>query len=69
MRLLRSLADEDRIAVAAVLHQPDLARRHSDRIVGLTAGRVTLSTTPEALTDAEIDALYDADFRAEVGAA
>jgi phosphonate transport system ATP-binding protein len=69
MRLLRSLADEDGIAVAAVLHQPELARRHSDRIVGLTAGRISLSATPATLTDADIDDLYAADFRAEVGAA
>jgi phosphonate transport system ATP-binding protein len=67
MRLLRSLADEDAIAVACVLHQPDLARRHTDRIVGLTSGRVTLDTTPAALTDATVDALYAPDYIAEGG--
>jgi phosphonate transport system ATP-binding protein len=67
MRLLRSLADEDKMAVAAVLHQPDLARRHSDRVVGLTRGRITLDTTPSALTDAEVDALYAPDYIAEGG--
>ena len=66
MRLLRSLAD-DGMAVAAVLHQPDLARRHSDRIVGLTAGRITLDTVRSALTDAEVDALYAPDYAAEGG--
>jgi phosphonate transport system ATP-binding protein len=64
MRLLRSLAD-DGMAVTAVLHQPDLARRHSDRIVGLTSGRVTLDSAQSALTDAEIDALYAPDYAAE----
>jgi phosphonate transport system ATP-binding protein len=67
MRLLRSLAGEDQMAVAAVLHQPDLARRHADRVVGLTSGRVTLDTTPSALTDAEVDALYASDYVAEGG--
>lgn len=67
MRLLRSLADDDRIAVAAVLHQPDLARRHSDRVVGLTGGRITLDTAPSALTDAEVDALYASDYASEGG--
>jgi phosphonate transport system ATP-binding protein len=67
MRLLRSLADDDAIAVACVLHQPDLARRHSDRVVGLTSGRVTLDTTPAALTDANVDALYAPDYIAEGG--
>jgi phosphonate transport system ATP-binding protein len=67
MRLLRSLAEEDRMAVAAVLHQPELARRHSDRIVGLTSGRVTLDTTPDALSDSNVDALYAPDYIAEGG--
>jgi phosphonate transport system ATP-binding protein len=65
MRLLRSLATDDRMAVAAVLHQPDLARRYADRVVGLTRGRVSLSTTPTDLTDTDIDALYAADRLAE----
>jgi len=64
MRLLRSLAD-DGMAVAAVLHQPDLARRHSDRVVGLTGGRITLNIAPSALTDADVDALYAPDYAAE----
>jgi len=66
MRLLRSLA-ADGMAVAAVLHQPDLARRHSDRVVGLTGGRITLDTAPSALTDAEVDTLYASDYAAEGG--
>ena len=67
MRLLRSLADDDGMAVAAVLHQPYLARRHSDRVVGLTGGRITLDIPPSALTDADVDALYAPDFAAEGG--
>ena len=66
MRLLRSLAD-DGIAVACVLHQPDLARRHSDRVVGLISGRTTLDSAPSALTDAEVDALYAPDYISEGG--
>jgi phosphonate transport system ATP-binding protein len=64
MRLLRSLA-VDGMAVITVLHQPDLARRHSDRIVGLTNGRITLDSARTPLTDAEIDALYAPDYLAE----
>jgi phosphonate transport system ATP-binding protein len=66
MRLLRSLAS-DGIAVAAVLHQPDLARRHSDRVVGLTGGRITLDTASSELTDADVGALYASDYAAEGG--
>ena len=68
MRLLRSLAG-DGMAVVAVLHQPDLARRHSDRVVGLTGGRVTLNIPPSALTDGDVDALYAPDYAAEGGLA
>jgi phosphonate transport system ATP-binding protein len=67
MRLLRSLADDDGMAVTGVLHQPDLARRHSDRVVGLTGGRISLDTAPFALTDAEVDTLYASDYIAEGG--
>ena len=67
MRLLRSLADDDGMAVAAVLHQPYLARRHSVRVVGLTGGRITLNIPPSGLTDADVDALYAPDFAAEGG--
>ena len=68
MRLLRSLAD-DGMAVVAVLHQPDLARRHCDRIVGLTDGRITLRSARTSVTDVEIDALYAPDYALEGGLA
>jgi phosphonate transport system ATP-binding protein len=38
MRLLRRLATEDGLAVVCVLHQPDLACRYADRLVGLRRG-------------------------------
>src|SRR5215469_17262712 len=66
MRLLRSLAD-DGMAVVAVLHQPDLARRHSDRIVGLTDGRITLDSARTPVTDVDIDGLYAPDYALEGG--
>ncbi|AWB94178.1 phosphonate ABC transporter ATP-binding protein [Aeromicrobium chenweiae] len=60
MTLLRSLTN-DGIAVAAVLHQPDLARRHSDRIVGLMHGRIDFTGSPRDVTDDLIGQLYAAD--------
>lgn len=63
MRLLRSLAD-DGIAVAAVLHQPDLARRHSDRIVGLMRGRIDFAGSPREVNDDLIGQLYAPDRHA-----
>lgn len=65
MRLLRSLADEDGIAIAAVLHQPDLARRHSDRMIGLMHGRSAFDLPAGAVDDATVEALYRPDAEAE----
>ncbi|MCP9490720.1 MAG: phosphate/phosphite/phosphonate ABC transporter substrate-binding protein [Solirubrobacteraceae bacterium MAG38_C4-C5] len=58
MELLRRLAHEEHLAVAVVLHQPALARRHSDRIVGLLGGRVTFNRAPAEVDDATVGALY-----------
>ena len=40
--LLADLARDQGLAVAAVLHQPGLAHRHADRIIGLRNGRVAV---------------------------
>ncbi|WP_214413600.1 phosphonate ABC transporter ATP-binding protein [Sphaerisporangium fuscum] len=56
--LLAGLAREQGLAVAAVLHQPDLARRHADRLVGLLGGRVAVDTSPGAVSEADLAALY-----------
>ncbi|MFD4324050.1 phosphonate ABC transporter ATP-binding protein [Nocardioides sp. NPDC058538] len=57
MNLLRSLAD-DGLAVAAVLHQPDLARRFSDRILGLAGGRLVFDSNSAEVTDETVAGLY-----------
>ena len=58
MDLLRSLADDDGLAVAAVLHQPDLARRFSDRILGLAGGRLVFDSSSAEVTDETVAGLY-----------
>lgn len=60
MRLLRSLAS-DGIGVAAVLHQPDLARRHCHRLVGLMDGRSAFSANANSVGDELIADLYMSD--------
>ncbi|XVU26749.1 phosphonate ABC transporter ATP-binding protein [Actinoplanes sp. CA-054009] len=54
LALLAGLAHEENLAVLAVLHQPELARRHADRIVGLRDGRVVLDGDPTQ----PVDSLY-----------
>ncbi|WP_405604250.1 ATP-binding cassette domain-containing protein [Streptomyces sp. NBC_01410] len=54
LSLLAELAHDDGLAVLAVLHQPSLAARHADRVVGLRDGRVLLDGPPEQ----NLDILY-----------
>jgi phosphonate transport system ATP-binding protein len=58
LALLADLAHSDRLAVLAVLHQPDLAVRHCDRIVGMKLGRVMFDKRPADVSGDEIDSLY-----------
>jgi phosphonate transport system ATP-binding protein len=58
LALLRDLAHSDGLAVLAVLHQPELALRHSDRVVGMRLGEVVFDKRPADLSPAEIEALY-----------
>ncbi|PRY42094.1 phosphonate transport system ATP-binding protein [Geodermatophilus tzadiensis] len=45
-------------ALLAALHDPALALRHCDRVVGLAAGRVVLDAPAAALTVADLAGLY-----------
>jgi phosphonate transport system ATP-binding protein len=58
MELLTSVAHDDGLAVLAVLHQPDLARRYSDRVVGLLEGTSVFATRASGVTAAAIRRLY-----------
>jgi phosphonate transport system ATP-binding protein len=58
MVLLRDVATERGLPVIVALHQIDYARRFTDRIVGLNAGRVVLDQPIAGCADAAIGALY-----------
>ncbi|WP_063765282.1 phosphonate ABC transporter ATP-binding protein [Nonomuraea candida] len=62
--LLADLAHDQGLAVAAVLHQPDLARRHADRVAGLLHGRAALDLPATALTETDLATLYAPDRQA-----
>ncbi|HTQ72404.1 MAG TPA: ATP-binding cassette domain-containing protein [Acidocella sp.] len=59
MRLLRKLATEQRMAVLCVLHQPDLARRYADRLLGLRKGVIAFDDAPANVTPDAINDLYE----------
>ena len=61
MALLAELAHTENLAVAAVLHQPDLALRHADRAIGLLRGRITFDGPVASMTNAVQDELYSPD--------
>jgi phosphonate transport system ATP-binding protein len=58
LSLLADIAHVDGLAVACVLHQPELARRHADRIIGMAGGEVVFERTPATIQEAEITHLY-----------
>lgn len=58
MDLLRDLAHTEGLAVAAVLHQPDLASRYADRSIGLLKGRITFNAAAQSVTTSQLDELY-----------
>lgn len=58
LTLLRSLARDEGIPVLVSLHVLDLAVAHSDRIVGLTGGRVAFSGATADLDPAELAGIY-----------
>lgn len=58
MRLLRRLATEDGLAVIVVLHQPDLAMRYADRMVGLRRGVMAFDRPASEVSAQQIANLY-----------
>jgi phosphonate transport system ATP-binding protein len=59
MRLLGRLAREDGLAVLCVLHQPELARRYADRLIGLRRGRMAFDERPAKIRADDVGALYE----------
>lgn len=56
--LLHSICKSDGITAVVSLHQVDLAQKYSDRIVGLSGGRVVLDGNPGATTSVALQRLY-----------
>ena len=58
LELLGTLAAERGGALVACLHDPALALRHCDRVVGLDGGRVVLDAPASTLTVAALERFY-----------
>lgn len=58
MRLIRELCEERGLTAIINIHDVDLARRFSDRIVGLHAGRIVFDGSPTALDAETLTRIY-----------
>jgi phosphonate transport system ATP-binding protein len=58
LALLHQTTRRNGHTVLTSLHDPDLARRHVDRVVGLREGKVIFDLPPDSVTDEMLQALY-----------
>lgn len=58
LRLLRSLCEQEGLTVLCNLHQVDLAREYSDRILGLRSGELVLDMPTDQFRDSDADLIY-----------
>jgi len=56
---LKRICTEDGITAVVSLHQVDLAREYADRIVGLARGQVVFDGSPQQLSVAVLQLIYD----------
>jgi phosphonate transport system ATP-binding protein len=61
LELLADVAHNENLGVIVVLHQPELARRYADRLVGFHEGRVAFDRPPAQVSVDEVDSLYGHD--------
>jgi phosphonate transport system ATP-binding protein len=58
MSLLRRLASDDGLAVVCVLHQPELATRYADRLIGMRSGQIEFDARASSVGAQQISNLY-----------
>lgn len=63
LALLAEVARVEGLAVLVVLHQPELASRYADRVLGIVAGEIVFDAPPLSLEPSQIAALYEGETR------
>jgi len=58
LSLLADVAHDEGLGVLVVLHQPELARRYADRLIGFLDGGISFDGRPDTVSDDEIALLY-----------
>jgi phosphonate transport system ATP-binding protein len=56
--LLAEIARVEGLAVLVVLHQPELAFRYADRVVGIVSGEIVFDEAPTSLDSQRVASLY-----------
>lgn len=59
LELLAAVQVHHRATLLMTLHQPELARRFAQRIIGLRDGRIVWDGPPERLTEETLGSIYD----------
>ncbi|MDO5028219.1 MAG: phosphonate ABC transporter ATP-binding protein [Bacillota bacterium] len=60
MEHLRWISQELRIPCLVNLHQVDVAKAYSDRIIGIKSGKIVFKGKPEDLSEADLENIYGA---------
>lgn len=60
--MLKDMTQKRNITCIANLHQVDIAKQYSTRIIGLRAGSIVFDGTPEELTSAKIAEIYGTEI-------
>ncbi len=58
LSLLRSLCAEEGLTLVCNLHQVELAKQYSDRILGIQAGKLVLDVLTNQLTSSDVNRIY-----------
>lgn len=66
MELLREMTRKRNITCIANLHQVDIAKKYSTRIIGLRAGDIVFDGTPEELTAEQITHIYGSEVELDI---
>lgn len=61
MELLKEMTSKRKITCIVNLHQVEIAKKYSTRIIGLKAGDIVFDGRPEELTPGRIAQIYDTD--------
>lgn len=58
MELLRDVVDQRNVPVLVNMHDVNLAKRHADRMIGMSGGNIVFDGSPKDMTDEHLKLIY-----------